>query len=66
MGSGGAQGPNLASLQREKASQGLWGAAAATTTAPPPSVGGIGQQGFGAGGSSGQKSGGSGLDDLLG
>ena len=58
----GAQGPNLASLQREKASQGLWGAAAA----PASGAGGMGQQGPGLGTSSAQKSGGSGLDDLLG
>ena len=58
---GGAQGPNLASLQREKATQGLWGAAAAPAA-------GVGQQpmGMGIGGSNGMKSGGSGLDDLLG
>ena len=63
----GTQGPNLASLQREKASQGLWGAAAA----PSPPQGGFAMGGSGGsyGGqqSNGQKQGGgSGLDDLLG
>lgn len=63
----GTQGPNLASLQREKASQGLWGAAAA----PSAPQGGFAMGGSGGsyGGhqSNGQKQvGGSGLDDLLG
>ncbi|KAL9132198.1 MAG: hypothetical protein Q9217_000002 [Psora testacea] len=65
----GSSGPNLASLQREKASQGIWGHSAATpagaagvpTTAPSAGIGIPGQ-------SNGQKSsgGGSGLEDLLG
>ena len=64
---GGAQGPNLASLQREKASQGIWGHSAApatgitgTGTLPQPAP-------MGAGVGTGQKSGGgSASNDLLG
>ena len=62
-------GPNLASLQREKASQGIWGHSAAASAGnasmpaagPSMSIGSTRQ-------SNGQKSssGGSGLDDLLG
>ncbi|MCJ1396224.1 Epsin-3, clathrin recruitment and traffic between the Golgi and endosome [Xylographa bjoerkii] len=55
----GAQGPNLASMAKEKASQGMWG----TTNSSTTSLGGAGQQR--AGQAQGQKIGG-GLDDLLG
>ena len=58
----GASGPNLASLQREKASQGLWGANAAPnssgTSTPGGTLGGGGVQ-------PAQKKGGA-FDDLLG
>ncbi|MCJ1381711.1 Epsin-3, clathrin recruitment and traffic between the Golgi and endosome [Xylographa soralifera] len=53
---GGAQGPNLASMAKEKASQGMWGAGN-----PSASLGGASQQRVG----QAQNSGG-GLDDLLG
>ena len=58
-GAGGAQGPNLASMAKEKASAGIWGAAgtsnhSATTTAQPPTQ------------SNGAHKYGGGLDDLLG
>ncbi|KAL9104505.1 MAG: hypothetical protein Q9163_000536 [Psora crenata] len=63
-------GPNLASLQREKANQGIWGHSAAT---PAGAAAGVptaaATMGMGAAGqSNGQKSGhgSSGLDDLLG
>ncbi|KAG8533756.1 uncharacterized protein KY384_001497 [Bacidia gigantensis] len=53
-----AQGPNLASMQREKASQGLWGHSASGKTVALPST-------MGPGTGSSAKSGGA-LDDLLG
>ena len=64
-----SSGPNLASLQREKASQGIWGhssVAPPAAQAPPSGRMGMGT-GQGNGGGVGQRNGGgSGLDDLLG
>lgn len=57
----GAQGPNLASMAKEKASQGMWGTANSSTASLP--LGGVGQQRPMQ--AQGQKIGG-GLDDLLG
>ena len=65
------QGPNLASLQREKASQGLWGMGAppqqSSTPAAQPGRPAGGIPGMGSGISNGQKGGtGGAMDDLLG
>ncbi|KAI4179853.1 MAG: hypothetical protein LQ346_007101 [Caloplaca aetnensis] len=57
MNTPGNNGPNLASMAKEKASQGIWGANAAPATAAPQQAG-LQRNG-------GQKAGG-GLDDLLG
>ncbi|KAJ5103852.1 hypothetical protein N7532_004381 [Penicillium argentinense] len=51
---GANKGPNLASMAKEKASAGIWGAPASNTASPAPS------------GQTQQKQGGSAFDDLLG
>ena len=68
-GTPGSQGPNLASMAKEKASAGIWGATT-TTSSSSSSLGQSLGQGQGQGqrsvqGGGGQKAGG-GLDDLLG
>ena len=55
-----SQGPNLASLAKEKASAGIWGAS------PAPMRNGGGANGGGAGNRPGGQKSGGGLDDLLG